>query len=61
MSGTISKSNIQSQYQGLISQGMEDWEARATVINSILSTDNYYEPGTSDYYFIVSEIWRLCI
>jgi hypothetical protein len=64
MSGLISKSNIQDEYNTLINSGMDDWEARATVINNILTSDenseNYYSPGSADYYFIVSQIWGLC-
>jgi hypothetical protein len=64
MSEIISKSIIQEKYQELTLQGVEDWEARTIIINDILPTDpdndNYYEPGTSDYYFLVSKIWGLC-
>ena len=59
MSGIISKSIIQEKYQELTSQGVEDWEARTIIINDIMP-DNYYEPGTSDYYFLISNIWSLC-
>jgi hypothetical protein len=64
MNQTISKSNIKTQYLDLISGGMEDWDARKKIIDSFMTTDNtndnYCEPGSPDYYFIISQIWSFC-
>ncbi len=61
----ISKTNIQSQYNTLLDQGLEDWEARTTIINNMISMEPTSEhfvgnPGESEYYFTIQTIWNLC-
>lgn len=64
MEPKISKTQIQTEYQDLISQGMEDWEARAAIISSFMYNSPVSEPhtrtGSPEYYFTVQTIWNLC-
>jgi hypothetical protein len=64
MDPKISKSQIQTEYQARIDEGLEDWEARASVISSFLYNspleEPHSQPGTADYYFTIQTIWNLC-
>lgn len=61
----ISKTQIKEEYQREIDSGVDDWQARTNIINSIISLDPEFdtyvgEPGTAEYYFTVQTIWNLC-
>lgn len=61
----IQKSTIQSVYQQYLQSGIDDWSARASVIESIINTadeedENYVGPQSPEYYFTVQTIWNLC-
>jgi hypothetical protein len=61
----IQKSQIRQEYLNALATGMDDWDARASVISSVMSSDpetEYYvsELGTDEYYFTIQNIWNLC-
>ena len=60
----ISKSEIQTIYQNLINNGVEDWDARAQIINDLMSNstnvETYNKVGTAEYFFTIQTIWNLC-
>jgi hypothetical protein len=64
MDPKISKSQIQTEYNDLIAQGIEDWDARAAIISSIMNnspnSDPHTRTGSAEYYFTIQTIWNLC-
>jgi hypothetical protein len=61
----ISKTNIQTRYNSLLDQGLDDWQARTAIINDMISSEPTSEhfvgnPGDPEYYFTIQTIWNLC-
>lgn len=61
----IKKSEIQRLHQTNLQSGMDDWESRTNIINSILEyedpeNENFVELLRPEHYFIVQSIWNLC-
>ena len=61
----IQKSTIQSVYQQYLKLGFDDWSARTSIIDSIINIadeedENYVDPESPEYYFIIQTIWNLC-
>lgn len=61
----IQKSQIRQEYLRELASGVDDWQARTNIINSIISPDpefdNYVgEPGTAEYCFTVQSVWNMC-
>lgn len=60
MEPKISKSEIQEYYRQALATGLDDWDARAAVIERLSSEEILYHISKSEYYFTIYTIWRLC-
>lgn len=61
MLNKISRSQIQQIYNEYITAGVEEWDAKKYVIETVLAGDmEFLKPGSPEYYFTIQAVWNMC-